>query len=420
LNKLKDLEECIDLEIVKTEKRRLEIFIGVFSFGLILQLINMTLFPITLSEVFLDNRSMVFGVLLTVSLIVFLVLSRLMVGKLSHCEKPLPLWYKIYSICLDSLVPFLWLIFILRWEKNGIFLDSPLIYILPIVIIVSALHLNFWLSFLNGFLIATTYAVITFWVFEYYENTVMLPSIVYYTKAVLFLLAGICAGLVARELSARLRVSIQNQEERDQIEELFSQQVSKQVADALKARGDYSLKAEAAVLFLDIRDFTKRVQFLSPEEVNKFQNKFFGPMIECISGNGGLINQLMGDGLMATFSVDNGKNEEIAFKAAMEILNKIGDTNERDAEDIKIGMGIHSGEIIAGNIGTAERSQFSISGIPVITAARLEQLTKDFEASVLVSASFYEKIKHLTSKGISVGPVKLKGLDQEMEIIKIA
>ncbi|MEQ9007702.1 MAG: adenylate/guanylate cyclase domain-containing protein, partial [Ekhidna sp.] len=87
---------------------------------------------------------------------------------------------------------------------------------------------------------------------------------------------------------------------------------------------------------------------------------------------------------------------------------------------IKVGIGIHNGEIIAGNIGNSTRQQFSISGIPVITAARLEQLTKDYNCSWLVSATFYENIRHLAKTGTSLGAVKLKGIDQEMEIIKLA
>lgn len=417
----KELEECIDLEMVKTEKRRLEIFLGVMIFGLILLILNLTLFPTTISDVFLDARSMKLGVYTSLAFILLLILSRVMVGKLASCEKPLPVWYKIYSISIDTLVPFIWLYFMIKWEQNGTLLDSPLVYIFATIIIVSALHLNFWLSFLNGFLIAMIYATITFWVFEEFDTNSMLPSLVYYIKAVLFLMAGVCAGLVARELNNRLTVSIKTQEERNKIEELFNQQVSKQVASALKSEGDFSLKAEAAVLFLDIRDFTQRVQFLSPEEVNTFQNKFFGPIIDCINRNDGLINQIMGDGLMATFtSIDNERHEEKAFKAASEILQKIEEMNKESEDDIKVGIGIHSGEIIAGNIGNEERRQFSISGIPVITAARLEQMTKDYDCSFLVSIDFYNKIKHISENGTSLGMVKLKGLDQQMELIKLA
>jgi len=159
---------------------------------------------------------------------------------------------------------------------------------------------------------------------------------------------------------------------------------------------------------------------MSPEEVNKFQNKFFGPIIECIGHCGGIINQLIGDGLMATFGSAEGElHHERGFRAAEDILQNIERSNTQMDNAINIGIGIHSGQVIAGNIGTVERQQFSISGIPVITAARLEQLTKDYECSLLVSNDFYQKVKHLANNGVSLGEVKLKGLDKEIEIVKM-
>ena len=416
-----DLEECIDLEIVKTEKRRLEIFLGVLFFALMLLFLNITFFPTTISEVFVDETSMQLGLYMSVGFIFLLFLSRLMVGKIANCEKPLPAWYKYYSITIDSVIPFFWLFYIIKWEENAVFLDSPLIFIFFPIIIVSALHLSFWLSFLNGLIIATIYALITLWTFDSYDTSYMLPSIVFYTKATMFLIAGVCAGLVAKELNKRLTISIRTQEERDQMESLFSQQVSKEVVQALTEAGGASFKIKASVLFLDIRNFTNRVQSLSPEDVNAFQNRFFGPIMDCVHNNGGMINQLMGDGLMASFASEEGDAPESAFKAARDVLSRVSQMNKSEwTEEIKVGIGIHNGEIIAGNIGNSTRQQFSISGIPVITAARLEQLTKEYNCSWIVSSQFYDEIKHLAKNGSSLGDVKLKGIDQEIEIIKLA
>ncbi len=418
---LEELEKCIDLEIVKTEKRRLEIFLGILVIALILLLVNVLFFPSAISETFLDERSIMLGIYTAAGFIIILLISRWMVGKIAHCEKPLPVWYKYYSVISDSAVPFVWLYYIIRWEGSGIFLDSPLIFIFVPIIIVSALYLNFWISFLNGVMISVLYAIIISWTFDNYDTSSMLPSLVYYTKAIMFLLAGTCAGLVASELNKRLTVSIKTQEERDEIESLFNKQVSKEVVQALTQSGGASFKIKASVLFLDIRDFTHRVQFLSPEEVNKFQNRFFGPIMDCIHDNNGLINQIMGDGLMASFASEDGDAPESAFKAARDILSKVSQMNKSEWNDeIKVGIGIHNGEIIAGNIGNNTRQQFSISGIPVITAARLEQMTKDYNCSLLVSSGFYSDIRHLSKNGTSLGEVKLKGIDQEMEIIKLA
>ncbi|NQZ74807.1 MAG: adenylate/guanylate cyclase domain-containing protein [Ekhidna sp.] len=418
---LEHLERCVDMEIVKTEKRRLEIFIGILFVGLLLLIINRFFFPSTIPETFKYARSLKLVFYTVAVFIGTLVLSRVMVGKIANCEKPLPVWYKYYSVVADSVIPFISLFYIIKWEENSVFLDSPLIFIFVPIIIVSALYLNFWISFLNGLLIGALFSIIVYWTYETYDTSSLLPSFVYYTKAIMLFLAGTCAGLVANELNKRLTVAIKTQEERDEIETLFSQQVSKEVVQALTESGGASLKIKASVLFLDIRDFTNKVQHLSPEDVNKFQNRFFGPIMDCVHQNGGLVNQIMGDGLMASFASEEGDLPEGAFLAARDILSKISQLNKSEwNDDLKVGIGIHNGEIIAGSIGNKTRQQFSISGIPVITASRLEQLTKEYGCSWLVSSQFYSEIEHLTQHGESLGTVKLKGIDQEIEIIKLA
>ncbi|MCP4459801.1 MAG: adenylate/guanylate cyclase domain-containing protein [Cytophagales bacterium] len=416
---IEELERAIDLEILSTEKKRLELFAGVMVFNLVLIMFNMVFFPNALSDTFRDLQSMYFGVYVIITMIVLLVLARLLLNLWTKRRKSLPIGYKVYSIVMESLVPFSLLVFIISHEQKAIFLDGPMLIIISLIIIVSSLHLSFWLSFMSGLVAGVTYSIIVYWTFENLDTSYLINSQGYYIKSVLLIVAGACAGLVAIEFKKRLTISVRTQGEKEQIEELFSQQVSSQVVAALKSKEDLSVKTEATVLFLDIRKFTQRVQYLSPEEVNKFQNKFFGPIISCINENGGFINQIMGDGLMATFPSTEDLHQERGFKAADEILGKMKVMNEEIEDEIKVGIGIHSGEIVAGNIGTHERQQFSISGVPVILAARLEQLTKDYNSSLLVTKDFYERIKHLSGEGVSLGLVKIKGLDKEQEIIKI-
>ena len=122
---------------------------------------------------------------------------------------------------------------------------------------------------------------------------------------------------------------------------------------------------------------------------------------------------------MAIFGAGGSENyQEIVFKSADGILKKLAQMNESETNEINIGIGIHSGEVIAGNIGTHERQQFSISGIPVIVASRLEQMTKEYDCSWLVSSTFYKQIKDHTPNGESLGKVKMKGLDKELEVKK--
>lgn len=412
----REIERRIGHDIVRTETQRLQIFIALFSFGLVLLWINQYLAPEGVEEVFRDERSLTMGTYVSLLLIGVLSISRIFVGRIHRKGKFLPRSYQFFSVAFESLAPFVWLFIILNWERNPVFLDSPLIYAFIPIIVVSALHLNFWVSVVNGSIIGIVYIAISFWAIGNFEIAPVFPNIVYTTKGIFLIISGLCAGFVARELRQRLTQSIQENLERNELETLFNQQVSKEVVTAIRA--DELIRGEATVLFLDVRNFTQRVQKMDPQEVNKFQNDFLSPIIEIINRNEGIINQIMGDGIMATFGSQDESHSGNALNSAKEILKEI-ELREIKARN-EIGIGIHTGEIMAGNIGTEERKQFSISGMPVITAARLEQLTKEYRCSLIVSGYFFEKVKTDVNEFENLGMVQLKGIDEPVELIKLA
>lgn len=411
-----ELDISIAKELINTEKKRLVIFICVLLFGIAIIVANILLFPAYIDELYNDNIDLYNGLTLNFVFVAILLVSRIIVERISKRKMLLPMSYNIYATVIETSMPMIWLVQMIDADKSALFLDSPLTFIYVPLIIVSSLQLSFSVGMLTGTLVGIFYISASYWALNTFPGTAGFPDIVYYTKGILFIMAGACAGLVALEIKKRLSISLQAQKEKDQIETLFSQQVSKEVADSLKAQGDISVKGIATIFFLDIRNFTKRIQYLPPEEISEFQNKFFGPIIDCMNARGGVIYQIMGDGFMASFK--EGDHEK-AFEAGKEILNKINEMNSQYANPVKVGIGIHTGEIVAGNIGSNERRQFSISGVAVVMAARLEQMTKDHDCSFLVSIDFYEKIKHLTNHGESLGMIKMKGLDEEIEVIKL-
>ncbi len=415
-----ELEHCLDLEISKTEKRRLEIFMGIVIFSLILSSLNYFAFPYLKSEIFADSRTIRYLFYVGFGFIILLLLSRLLVAKIVTCEKPLPFWYQIYSVSIESAIPGIWLYLVMQREQTTLFLDSPVIFLYIPVIIVSALHLNFWISLLTGAIVTLIYGGLTLWSFSSFNSVTVFPDIVYYTKAAMFLFSGVVAGMVAKELKHRISVSVRSQEKSREIETMFSQQVSREVVDALKSGEEVGIQTHAAVMFLDMRNFTTRVQHMSPKEVNTFQNKFFNPILNAIHDHNGVVNQIFGDGVMATFGPMSGDHYEAsAWRAAVQIFNDLKTLNQDLEEPLEIGVGIHSGQVVAGNIGVESRKQFSVSGIPVVIAARLEQLTKIHQASLLVTAPYFRKIRHLVTEFESLGKLEIKGIAEKFEVIKL-
>lgn len=208
------------------------------------------------------------------------------------------------------------------------------------------------------------------------------------------------------------------------IKTLLNQQLSGAVANELLTGVDTQLvqRKFVCIMFLDIRDFTPYVEKLPPEEIIAYQNKVLGFMIEVVNKQGGIVNQILGDGFMATFGapVSTGNDCESAYSAAREIINMVKTKGENgEIPPTKIGIGLHAGQVVAGNVGTKERKQYSITGNPVITAARLEQLNKDFGSTMVMSKEVYDHLPEKLKEPMAFNPVQVKGRSKAVEVATI-
>jgi len=242
-----------------------------------------------------------------------------------------------------------------------------------------------------------------------------------------FLLAGFIYFGLRQKQKANKFLEERNKfeiESKERAINLFGQQVSREVADELlsdsfKAK---SKKVFACIMFLDIRDFTPFVADKEPKEIIKYQNDVFGFMIDIISQNHGIINQFMGDGFMATFGapVSSGTDCQNAVDSALGIVNQLRNRiKESKLPETNIGIGLHAGNIVTGNVGTAERKQYSITGNTVILASRIEQLNKEYNSEILMSREVMDKVNQNNLQLEVIGPKKLKGRTEPMEVIRI-
>ena len=209
------------------------------------------------------------------------------------------------------------------------------------------------------------------------------------------------------------------------IETLFGQQVSIEVAKELvTSKGETKSKSyEVTVMFLDIRDFTVFADSKAPEEVAAFQNIVFGELLNIVRKYKGITNQILGDGIMAVFGapVKSDRHIQNAVTAGYSILDKIKELATEDKiPPIRLGIGLHSGKVIAGNIGNAFRKQYSLTGSTVIIASRIEQLNKVYNSQFLVSEEVQREIKNTDYQATELGNVELKGIEQAVCIYKLA
>jgi adenylate cyclase len=206
------------------------------------------------------------------------------------------------------------------------------------------------------------------------------------------------------------------------MEILFGQQVSREVLMTLVEERGVAKKQEATVLALDIRNFTAFAETHTPDEIMDFQNKIFGPVIDIINQHQGVVNQIMGDGMMATFGtpVSNALHTDMAFEASLKIRQKIKDLVLNGViEDTRVGLGLHTGDVVTGNIGNENRKQYSISGSAVIIAFRVEQLNKEFGTDLLITDSVKNRIAPGKIQLTSLGRQPMRGFDREVELYKV-
>jgi len=193
-------------------------------------------------------------------------------------------------------------------------------------------------------------------------------------------------------LKARIGASLEKKRLRDQQRELIRKFATAEVAEDLEASG-FSLGGkfvEATAMFSDIRGFTSIAELQSPEDTIELLNTYYTLMFEAISNQGGVVNQMVGDGLMAIFGAPLPHEDHCkqSVRAALEMIEMVElfniDQATQGKVQIRIGIGIASGQVIAGYTGTIRRATYTCVGDTVNLAARLESHTKVVGEPILI------------------------------------
>lgn len=183
-------------------------------------------------------------------------------------------------------------------------------------------------------------------------------------------------------------------------------------------------KKNVAVLFSDLRNFTKFSEGHTPEEVVEMLNEYFEIMVGCIERNQGRVNKFIGDAIMAMWGAPNstGNDEVLAVRAALDMRVELAKLNElrlsRGQGPITIGIGIHCGEAVAGTIGSKSRLEYTIIGDTVNQASRLEASTKAFGADLLISEEMSEKVKDAFILELA-GAAEVKGKSAPLKMFRV-
>lgn len=299
----------------------------------------------------------------------------------------------------------------------------PLLYF--VFILLSTLRLDFWLSVWTGTVASLQQMVLVMWLvpLQPWGEIPEAAPLFHFSRSLIFFACGLVAAYVATSLRTQFEKSVRAVVARDRVTNLFGQHVSPAVVDRLLAtRSDPPSEIRTVcVLFLDIRGFTAMTRRRSAEETVALLNSFFAEMIEVIDRNNGIINKFLGDGFMALFGApledpSAARNALAAARGMIETVERWNGTHPGWA--LRIGIGVHLGPAVTGTVGSPQRKEYTVIGDTVNLAARLEQLTKEVGAQLLISQSVRDATP--CEGAVDLGPVAIRGYDEGVRVWRMA
>lgn len=421
-------DEKLIQELVSSEKLRAKIL----AFLLTVMLIVIVIIGIIYSEEFKPTYDSTYIFLITSGMILFLLLRTIILNKIvKRWAKFGFAWFNFFrytNIFIEISIPTIVLYFYSFFIPSVYPLLTPISSIYFIIILLSTLELDAHLSIFSGLIAAAEFTLLSLILLNNSNVKNLSPVLsffpMYLGKAVLFAMSGFIAGMVTNQVKKILLRYFETREERNKIEHIFGQMVSKEIVeDILNNQTEIVSRTRfACIMFLDIRNFSLFAENKSPEEIIEYQNKVFAPLIEIVNKHKGIVTQIMGDGFMAIFGapIQHENDCQLALNAAIEIHNMINEKSEKGEIPLtKIGIGLNAGEVVTGNVGAENRKQYSVTGRAVIVAARLEQLNKEFNSELLISKVVYDRVNLDGLKPIRHFQVKIKGHSEPIEVYQI-
>jgi len=204
----------------------------------------------------------------------------------------------------------------------------------------------------------------------------------------------------------------------------MSEDVMKRVIQNIDNLGLGGKKAVVTVLFSDIRGFTSMSEKMSAQEVSALLNEYFSEMEPIVTKYNGIINKFIGDAVMAVFGepIQNEQHPLNAVKCGFEMLKRVEELDQKWKKEgkptIQIGVGINTGEVFVGNIGSEKRMEYTVIGDTVNLASRLESYNKTYKTNMLISQSTFDASKN-DIEFVKISDVEIRGKAEKINIYEI-
>jgi adenylate cyclase len=417
--------DALRREILRSEQQRMQALAIILGGLLALTLAVANLLPFVMRRVFDDSVEGWLPLAAIGPFVVFEIAALLILRHRIRTDRDFPRTARFANAFVETSLPTV-IIYVLsrHLEPQLVFgFWPPMLYF--IFIVLSTLRLDFWLSLWTGAVAAVQQMALALSVLpidfaaDRPEHTIIYNL----SRSIVLVVAGAVAGMVAQSLRRQFEDSVAAAAARDRVTNLFGQHVSPAVVDRLLAAqiDPPSETRPVCVLFLDIRGFTAMSRTRPAGETVALLNDFFGEMVAIVDRHNGIVNKFLGDGFLALFGapLEDDRAAVNALAAAQAMLRAVDEWNKvRPQHALRVGIGIHLGEAVTGTVGSPQRKEYTVIGDTVNLAARLEQLTKDTGARLLVSQSVVDASR--ADGGTDLGPMPIRGYDQTVRVWKLA
>lgn len=417
-----DFERALTREVLRTELLRVRALIVtgcvIVVFFTAIELID----PRVVERVWHGTSGRVQLYVLMAGFILFELWVHTQIRRNLKLGRDVPVVRRYVSALIETSLPTLILVLQIRsmGASQALGFVTPLVYF--IFVILSTLRLDFRLSTFTGFVAAAELFAVA--MYFYATNAAGEPETYFHAaRSTIILICGVLAGSVGAQLRRQFTASIAAATARDRVTNLFGQHVSPQVVERLMAEGTSAggdLR-RVAVMFVDFRGFTAGAQSRTPQEVVDRLDGAFAVLVDILDRQGGIVNKFLGDGFLALFGapLESSDAAHRAVAAGREMLTAMDRINAQTSWPLRIGIGIHFGEVVAGNIGSPRRKEYTVIGDTVNFASRLEALNKEFGSQLLISASVREALGDDGDDAVALGEVEVRGYEQPVAVFQL-
>ena len=300
-------------------------------------------------------------------------------------------------------------------ESNVLRAVALRLYYLPVIY--AAISSGTLWGFLTGIIAAIVHTSIMLHMIIQNEN---LLRIEHFMEMPFLMLAGFLSGLLRDNI-------IRERNKRREVSELFGSYISPEIVnDIIEKKIQLNGEEKAAtILFSDIKGYTTFSEKMNPQQLFQLLNIYFSGMIDIVIKNHGFVDKFIGDALMAVYGVPvkHGNDPLQAINSAIEMQRHLLALNQQNFfpnHQLEMAIGINTGLIVAGNIGSRQKMEYTVLGDTVNLASRIETLNRVYGSNILITDSTYHAVKHHDHLLVrEVDKVKVKGRKKSCTLYEI-